>query len=177
MPLVATLGNRPDGYPTRHYFFEMGPSSCIAFFEWPGFDNGFYKPAGQPFRGPLQFDHLSFDLETEEELLELQDRLEKAGVGVTTVIDHKVIHSITSTTTTASPWKLRCGSPILPATLRTTPIPLCSKTRTRCPLCARRWSAPDSSRPARKTPHRTTLRGRQTGRFWPIPKLKPTWCY
>ena len=94
MPLVATLGNRPDGYPTRHYFFEMGPSSCIAFFEWPGFDNGFYKPAGQPFRGPLQFDHLSFDLETEEELLELQDRLEKAGVGVTTVIDHRVIHSI-----------------------------------------------------------------------------------
>lgn len=94
MPLVATLGNRPDGYPTRHYFFEMGPGSCIAFFEWPGYDNGFYKPAGQPFRGPLQFDHLSFDLETEEELLELQARLEKFGVGVTTVIDHKVIHSI-----------------------------------------------------------------------------------
>lgn len=45
-------------------------------------------------RGKAQFDHVSFDVETEDELLELQERLGKAGVDVTTVVDHKFIHSI-----------------------------------------------------------------------------------
>ena len=93
MPLVAAIGNVRDGYPFRHYFFETGPNNCIAFFEWPGVE-GSRKPAGQPVTGKVQFDHVSFDVETEEELLELQDRLTRAGVEVTTVIDHKFIHSI-----------------------------------------------------------------------------------
>ena len=94
MPLVGAVGNTPGGYPYRHYFFEIGPNSTIAFFEWPGMVEEFHKPAGQPAKGRLQFDHVSFDVETEDELLELQDRLEKAGVEVTPVIDHKFIHSI-----------------------------------------------------------------------------------
>lgn len=94
MPLVAAIGNKPDGLPYRHYFFETGPNSTIAFFEWPGMVEEFHKPAGLPARGKIQFDHVSFDVETEEELLELQARLEAAGEEVTTVIDHKFIHSI-----------------------------------------------------------------------------------
>ena len=82
MPLVGAVGNTPGGYPYRHYFFETGPNSTIAFFEWPGMVEEFHKPAGQPASGRLQFDHVSFDVETEDELLELQDRLEKAGVEV-----------------------------------------------------------------------------------------------
>jgi catechol 2,3-dioxygenase-like lactoylglutathione lyase family enzyme len=94
MPLVAAVGNTPGGYPYRHYFFEIGPNNTIAFFEWPGMVEEFHKPAGQPARGRLQFDHVSFDVESEEALQELQERLNLAGVEVTPVIDHKFIHSI-----------------------------------------------------------------------------------
>jgi len=94
MPLVAAVGNIPGGYPYRHYFFEIGPSNTIAFFEWPGMVEEFHKPAGQPAKGQLQFDHVSFDVESEDALLELQTRLAAAGVEVTPVIDHKIIHSI-----------------------------------------------------------------------------------
>ena len=36
----------------------------------------------------------SFDVETEDELLQFQERLMQVGVEVTTVVDHKFIHSI-----------------------------------------------------------------------------------
>ena len=94
MSLVAATGNRPGSYPYRHYFFEVGPDTTIAFFEWPGMVEEFHKPAGQPVRGRVQFDHVSFDVESEDTLLELQARLEKAGIEVTDVVDHKFIHSI-----------------------------------------------------------------------------------
>ena len=94
MPLVAALGSSPKTPRFRHYFFETGPNSTIAFFEWPGMVEEFHKPAGVPAQGRVQFDHVSFDVEDEEALLELQDQLAKAGVEVTQVIDHKFIHSI-----------------------------------------------------------------------------------
>jgi len=93
-PVVATIGNRPGSYPYRHYFFDIGPDTTLAFFEWPGMVEEFHKPAGLPERGRWQFDHLSFNVETEAELLELQGHLEEAGIEVTVVIDHKFIHSI-----------------------------------------------------------------------------------
>jgi catechol 2,3-dioxygenase-like lactoylglutathione lyase family enzyme len=93
MPLVAATGNAPGGYPYRHYFFEIGQGNTLAFFEWKGAE-GFHKPAGLPVSGPVQFDHVSFDVETEEALIELQTRLRNAGVEVTHVVDHKFIHSI-----------------------------------------------------------------------------------
>ena len=94
MPLVGAIGNKPGSYPYRHYFFEIGPDTTIAFFEWPGMVEEFHKPAGQPVQGRVQFDHISFDVENEEDLLELQVKLQGAGVEVTEVIDHKFIHSI-----------------------------------------------------------------------------------
>jgi catechol 2,3-dioxygenase-like lactoylglutathione lyase family enzyme len=93
-PLVATIGNKPDSYPYRHYFFDIGPDTTLAFFEWPGMVEEFHKPAGLPAQGRWQFDHLSFNVDTEAELLELQTSLEQSGVDVTVVIDHKFIHSI-----------------------------------------------------------------------------------
>ncbi len=92
-PLVAAIGGNPNGLRARHYFFETGPNSTIAFFEWEGAED-FHKPAGLEAAGRIQFDHVSFDVETEDTLLELQTRLAAAGVGVTPVIDHKIIHSI-----------------------------------------------------------------------------------
>lgn len=94
MPLVATIGNRPDDYPFRHYFFRIGEANTIAFFEWPGMVEKRHKPAGLPARGFLQFDHVSFNVNDEESLLELQQRLETNGIEVTPVVDHRIIRSI-----------------------------------------------------------------------------------
>ena len=94
MPLVATTGNRPDLYPYRHYFFALGDGNTIAFFEWPGMVEEFHKPAGAPVRGRVQFDHVSFNVEDEEALLELKAKLEQNDAEVTRVVDHRIIHSI-----------------------------------------------------------------------------------
>ena len=92
-PLVAAIGGNPNGLRARHYFFETGPNSTIAFFERASAED-FHKPAGLEAAGRIQFDHVSFDVETEDELLDLQTRLNDAGQEVTTVIDHNFIHSI-----------------------------------------------------------------------------------
>ncbi len=90
MRLVAGLG-QPD---YRHYFFQISDSDLIAFFEWTGTEAVPPKEHGRPVRGPFIFDHVSFGVETEDDLWELKDRLEAAGFHVSEVIDHGFIHSI-----------------------------------------------------------------------------------
>lgn len=95
MDLVATLGNGDpnEPYPYRHYFFRMGDGNTLAFFEWPGIDTGAKKPAGIPEPG-REFDHVSFNVPTVDDLLALRQRLVEHGVEVTPVIDHTIIYSI-----------------------------------------------------------------------------------
>ena len=89
--LVATVGNRSF----RHYFFEFGPECTVAFFEYAnGKTEPFATPAGVPDPRKIQFDHLSFNLPQEEDLLDLQRRLKAAGTEVTDVIDHSFIRSV-----------------------------------------------------------------------------------
>ena len=90
MRLVAGLGQK--GY--RHYFFQISDHDLIAFFEWPAVEPVLLKDHGRPVRGPFIFDHVSFGVETEDELWELKGKLEAAGFGVSDVIDHGFIHSI-----------------------------------------------------------------------------------
>jgi catechol 2,3-dioxygenase-like lactoylglutathione lyase family enzyme len=90
MRLVAGLG-RP-GY--RHYFFEISKTDLIAFFEWPGVQPVVEKEHGEPVQGPFVFDHVSFGVETEDDLWNLKDKLAVAGFDVSDVIDHGFIHSI-----------------------------------------------------------------------------------
>lgn len=92
MRLVAGLGRL--GY--RHYFFELSANDLVAFFEWPGVEPAPKKDHGEPVRGPFIFDHVSFGVETEDELWELKDKLEAAGFEVSDIIDHGFIHSIYS---------------------------------------------------------------------------------
>lgn len=88
--LIATIGT--DRF--KHYFFSIGHHNTIAFFEYAGIDPGVpEKPAGMPAAG-RQFDHLSFNVDTYEDLLALQKRLRDQDVEVTRVVDHKFIHSI-----------------------------------------------------------------------------------
>lgn len=90
MRLVAGLG-RP-GY--RHYFFEISAHDMIAFFEWPEVAPLPEKDHGVPVRGAFAFDHISFEVKTEEDLWRLKQRLEGAGQWVSEVIDHGFIYSI-----------------------------------------------------------------------------------
>ena len=89
MPLVATL----RAGPMRHYFFELGPGNTIAFFEYPRAET-FTKPAGLMTRTDLQFYHLSFALQTEEDLKSLIARLENANCDITTIVDHQIFKSV-----------------------------------------------------------------------------------
>ena len=90
MRLVAGLGQ--PGY--RHYFFQISESDLIAFFEWKGVKAVPEKEHGRPVKGPFIFDHVSFGVETEDDLWELKDKLEAAGFPVSEVVDHGFIHSI-----------------------------------------------------------------------------------
>lgn len=90
MRLVAGLG-RP-GY--RHYFFQISDTDLIAFFEWQGVKPVPEKEHGSPVKGPYIFDHVSFGVETEDDLWNLKDKLQAAGFWVSDVINHGFIHSI-----------------------------------------------------------------------------------
>jgi len=90
MRLVGGLGE--PGF--RHYFFEISENDLIAFFEWPGVKPIEQKAHGRPVRGPFVFDHVSFDVDSTDELWELKDILDNAGFDCSDVIDHGFIHSI-----------------------------------------------------------------------------------
>src|SRR5918997_7110216 len=70
MRLVSTV----MAGPMRHYFFEIGPENTVAFFEWKGAPT-YRKAAGVPVPGPVQLDHISFNMPDEESLLRLRDRV------------------------------------------------------------------------------------------------------
>jgi catechol 2,3-dioxygenase-like lactoylglutathione lyase family enzyme len=79
----------------RHYFFEIAPGNTVAFFEYTDLPLRTYtKPAGVPWEGASQFDHLSMHLPDEDALLRLHDRLKSHGCEVTDVIDHGFLRSI-----------------------------------------------------------------------------------
>jgi catechol 2,3-dioxygenase-like lactoylglutathione lyase family enzyme len=90
MRLVAGLG-RP-GY--RHYFFEISGNDMIAFFEWPDVENIPEKDHGVPVKAPFVFDHVSFEVEGDDDLWELKDKIEAADIWVSEIVDHGFIHSI-----------------------------------------------------------------------------------
>jgi catechol 2,3-dioxygenase-like lactoylglutathione lyase family enzyme len=90
MRLVAGLG-RP-GY--RHYFFEVSAHDMIAFFEWPDVEPIPEKDHGVPVQGHFAFDHVSFEVASDDDLWDLKNRFEAADIWVSEVIDHGFIHSI-----------------------------------------------------------------------------------
>lgn len=89
LELKAGIGH--GGY--RHYFLQMGPNQ-IAFFEYDGASRMELKPAGVRTSKPLGFDHVSFTVDTVEDLFAFKDKLEAAGVEVIGAVDHGTIWSI-----------------------------------------------------------------------------------
>jgi catechol 2,3-dioxygenase-like lactoylglutathione lyase family enzyme len=90
MRLVAGLG----ASKYKHYFFEISEYDMIAFFEWPEVENIPEKDHGAPVKGPFAFDHVSLSVESDDDLWELKDKMEAAGIWVSEVINHGFIHSI-----------------------------------------------------------------------------------
>ena len=90
MRLVGGLGE--PGF--RHYFFEISKTDLLAFFEWPDVQPVKPKTHGRPVKGPFVFDHISFGVDSSDELWELKDTLAAAGFEPSDVIDHGFIHSI-----------------------------------------------------------------------------------
>ena len=93
MKLVAGISDHRN----RQYFFELSENTLISFFEWPEVEPVPDKDPGRPAKGPFVFDHVCIELTDKEQLWELKDRLEAAGVWVTEVLDNGFIHSIFST--------------------------------------------------------------------------------
>ena len=89
MQLFAGVGH--DGY--RHYFFRFGDNQ-VAFFEYAGASTMEKKFPGVRTDKPLGFDHVSFTVDTVEDLFAFKDRLEAAGVQVHGAVDHGFIWSI-----------------------------------------------------------------------------------
>ena len=89
MQLFAGIGH--DGY--RHYFFRFGDNQ-VAFFEYAGASVMEKKFPGERTSKPLGFDHVSFSVDSAEELFAFKDRLEAAGVHVHGAVDHGIMWSI-----------------------------------------------------------------------------------
>ncbi len=106
MRLVAGLGQ--PGY--RQYFFEISETCAIAFFEWPSVKPVEEKEHGKVVSGPFVFDHLSFGVETEDDLWALKDSVDAAGFWVSEVIDHGFIHSIYSFDPNGIPIEFSCNA-------------------------------------------------------------------
>ena len=90
MRLIAAIGDPGN----MQYFFEISENCSIAFFEWPNVEPVPEKEHGRVVAGPFAFDHIAFGLEREDELWELKDKFNAAGIWVSEVIDHGFIHSI-----------------------------------------------------------------------------------
>ena len=89
--LVATIGN--DAF--RHYFFDVGSGSTVAFFEYRGHPvELFAKPSGVPDERAIQFDHVSLNVPDQAALLALRQRLQAHDCEVTDVVDHGLLKSI-----------------------------------------------------------------------------------
>lgn len=89
--LVATIGT----LEFRHYFFEFGPQSTVAFFEYADTTiEPFTKAAGVPDPRATQFDHVALNLPDEDALHDLQQRLKGADCEVTDIVDHGSVRSV-----------------------------------------------------------------------------------
>jgi len=78
----------------RQYFLAAGERTLLSFFEWSGAEPVPEKDHGVPQRGPIAFDHVAFELEGDEDLFALRERLDAAGFWVSDAMDQGFVRSI-----------------------------------------------------------------------------------
>lgn len=145
MRLIGGLG-RP-GY--RQYFFEISENDMIAFFEWPDVEPIAEKDHGVPVKGPAAFDHVSIGVDSDNDLWEIKDHMEAAGIWASEVIDHGFIHSIYSFDPNNIP--IEFSAPVTDVDLRrkpqmkdTNPLPAALEGSD---AQSETWPSPDSATP------------------------------
>jgi len=90
MPLTHTEVHRQGDGSFRHFFFDLGDGSSLAFFEVkdvgekPDYTTAISLGLGLP----IWVNHVAFRLDSLEELAAMKQRLADAGVGNLTEIDH-----------------------------------------------------------------------------------------
>ncbi|QTH65077.1 VOC family protein [Psychrosphaera ytuae] len=77
----------PDPY--MHVFLDAGQGNVLAFFEIPNSPD-----MGRDENTPAWVQHIAFEVETMDELLEAKSRLEGAGIDVLGPTDHAIFKSI-----------------------------------------------------------------------------------
>jgi glyoxylase I family protein len=77
----------PDPY--MHIFLDAGQGSVLAFFEIPN-----SPPMGRDENTPEWVQHIAFEVENMDALLDAKDHIEAAGVDVLGPIDHHIFKSI-----------------------------------------------------------------------------------
>ena len=75
--------------PYMHVFMDAGQGSVLAFFELPT-----KPPMGRDLNTPEWTQHLAFEVDTLDAMLETKANLEAAGVNVLGTIDHTIFKSI-----------------------------------------------------------------------------------
>jgi catechol 2,3-dioxygenase-like lactoylglutathione lyase family enzyme len=75
--------------PYMHIFLDAGMGNILAFFEITG-----EKEMSRDLNTPLWVQHIAFQLENEQKLIEARDELTKKGLQVLGVTDHSIIKSI-----------------------------------------------------------------------------------
>ena len=86
MSVAVTFAMDINGQRVRNYFFSVGSSAYLSFFEWPGVELPPRKDAGVPASG-RQFDHVTIAVDSEKELVEIQERVRAAGITAGDVVD------------------------------------------------------------------------------------------
>jgi catechol 2,3-dioxygenase-like lactoylglutathione lyase family enzyme len=75
--------------PYTHFFFRLQDGSFIAFFDLGDDEAALPSP-----NTPLWVNHISFRVESQQELRDMKARLEAYGIEVLGVTDHHIFHSI-----------------------------------------------------------------------------------
>jgi catechol 2,3-dioxygenase-like lactoylglutathione lyase family enzyme len=88
---MSPEGHKPYGEEVDliHIFFECGDGSYVAFFDLPS-----SPPAEEDKATPKWVEHLAFEVDNMEKLLEGKRRLEAAGIDVLGPKDHNFCQSI-----------------------------------------------------------------------------------
>jgi catechol 2,3-dioxygenase-like lactoylglutathione lyase family enzyme len=93
-PLAAALireeiAGLDEKTPYLHLFFQMGNGDLLAFFDEPE------GATAEQFNRTNSFDrHLAFEVDTEEELLAWQERINEKGVSCLGPVDHGFVKSV-----------------------------------------------------------------------------------
>lgn len=75
--------------PYMHIFLDAGGGNVLAFFELPE------QPSmGRDEKTPAWVQHIAFEVEARDDLVEVKERLEAEGVDVVGITDHTLFQSI-----------------------------------------------------------------------------------